>query len=167
MSGPMNIAAKQPKWQDPSKFSISIVGAGAGVLRLPAPDVLSMACQGISLAELNATPIEDWVGEEWRFATGRLENYQITITFKDYDNFELYRKFANAFQKFTRMYPDDQKIDLLIDTSDDFGVNAFKTIVEFKDCMIIAVSGATLDNSAVASVAEFTVTLKCSYVTTH
>jgi len=167
MSGPMNIAAKQPKWQDASKFSISVIGAGASILNLPGPDILSMACQGISLAELNTTPIEDWIGEEWKFATGRLENYQISITFKDYDNFTLYKKFAYALQEFTRMYPDDQKIDIKIDTSDDFGVNAFQPTVEFKDCMIIAVSGATLDNSAVASVAEFSVTLKCSYVTTY
>jgi hypothetical protein len=167
MSGAMNIAAKQPLWQDPSKFSISIVGAGAGILGLPGPDVLSMACQGIGLAELNTSPIEDWVGEEWRFATGRLENYQISITFKDFDNFTLYKSFANAMQEFSRMYPDDQKIDILIQTSDDFAVTGMGGTVDFKDCMLISVSGATLDNSAIASVAEFTVTLKCSYVTTY
>jgi len=166
MAGPMNIAAKQIKWQDPSKFSLSMTGPGAGVVGLPGPDVLSMACQGVQLAELNSSPIEDWVGEEWRFATGRLENYQIAITFKDYDNFTLYTKFAKAMQKFTRMYPDDQKFDIGVSTSDDFGVDSFSKIITFKDCMLISVSGASLDNSAVASVAEFTVTMKCSYVET-
>jgi len=167
MSGAMVTLAKGQKWQDPSKFSIDITGAGADVLELPGPEILSMCCQGIQLAEINSNPIEQYIAEEWRFGTKILENYQIAITFKDYNNFELYKKFAKGIQKFLRMYPDEQKFDIRVDTSDDFSVDDFKTVVEYKDCMLVAVAGSTLDNSAVASVAEFTVTMKCSYVITH
>lgn len=166
MSGRMNIEAKQKKWQDPSKFNIEITGPGTNILNLPDSSTLSLACQGIQLADINSAPIEDYIGEEWRFAIGRLENYQVAITFKDYDNFILYKKFANAIQKFVRMYPDEQKINIKINTSDDFSVDNFLPTVEFINCIIISVSGSGLDNSAIASVAEFTVTMKCSYVKT-
>jgi len=162
--GSKHVQAKSLKWQDPSKFQLEITGAGAGILSLPSPEILSMACQGVILPEINSAPVEDWIGEEWRFATGRLENYHFTITFKDFDNFTLYRKFANAMQKYSRMYPDDKKLDIMIKTSDDFGVDSFSPIATFKDTVLVAMSGSTLDNSAVASVAEFSTTFKCSYI---
>jgi len=65
MSGSMVTLAKSVKWQDGSKFQIDITGPGASVLDLPAADILSMACQGIQLAEINSNPIEQYVAEEW------------------------------------------------------------------------------------------------------
>ena len=166
MSGAKNIEAKQKKWVDPSKFSIEMTGAGHGLVGSPSAEDLSMACQGIQLAELTITPVEQWIGEEWRFAQGRLENYQISITFKDYDDFTLYKGFADGIQKMTREFPDDCKIDVKISATDSFQISSFKPVVTFKDCMLIAVGGATMDNSAVASVAEFSITMKASYVET-
>lgn len=166
MSGAKQTDSKIKKWQDPSKFSIEMTGNGHALVGSPSAEDLSMACQGVQLAELTITPIEDWIGEEWRFAQGRLENYQISITFKDYDNFLLYKGFANGIQKMTREFPDDCKIDVKVSATDDFVISAFEKVVTFKDCMLISVGGATLDNSAVASIAEFTVTFKASYVET-
>jgi len=166
MSGSMNTLTKSLSWQDPSKFRISMTGPGSGELDLPKAEILSSACQSIQVADITQTPIQEFIGEQWRFASGRLENYQIGITFKDYNNFELYRKFADGIQDFSRMYPDDQNINLEIYTSGTFDVDKFTKIAEFKDCLLIAVSGPTLDNSSVASVAEFTIQLKASYVKT-
>lgn len=77
MSGPMNVDAKNIKWQDPSKFRISLTGPGADAGGFSAldPALLSMSCTGVQLAEINTTPIEKFTAEEWRFASGRLENY--------------------------------------------------------------------------------------------
>jgi len=166
MSGRKNIEAKQKKWQDPSKFSIEMTGAGHSLIGFPTAEDLSLACQGIQLAELTITPIEQWIGEEWRFAQGRLENYQISITFKDYDDFTLYKKFSEGIQRMTREFPDDCKIDVKISATDSFQINTFVPVVTFKDCLLISVGGAMLDNSAVASVAEFSITMKASYVET-
>lgn len=166
MSGVKQTDSKIKKWQDPSKFSIEMTGAGHHFIGSPSAEDLSMACQGVQLAELTMKPIEDYIGEEWRFAHGRLENYQISITFKDYNNFTLYKNFANGMQKMTREFPDDCKIDVKVSSTDNFLINDFEDVVTFKDCMLIAVGGATLDNSAVASIAEFSVTFKASYVET-
>ena len=166
MSGIKQTDSKIKKWQDPSKFSIEMTGAGCSLIGNPTAKDLSIACQGVELAELTMTPIEDWIGEEWRFAQGRLENYQISLTFKDYDNFTLYRAFANGIQKMTREFPNNCKIDVKVSATDNFVINSMEPVVIFKDCMLISVGGGTLDNSAVASVAEFTVTFKASYVET-
>ena len=162
--GVKNVQAKSVKWQDPSKFKIEITGPGSGILSLPSPEILSMACQGVLLPEINTTPVEEWIGEEWRFATGRMENYNFSITFKDFDNFSLYKKFSNAMNKYSRMYPDDKKLDITINTSDDFALGSLSPITVYKDSILIGMSGSNLDNSAVASVAEFSVTFKCSYI---
>jgi hypothetical protein len=165
MAGPKNTEIKAKKWQDPSKFKVTITGAGAGIIGgfTATPD-LTLACTAVSLAEINTTPVDEWIGEEWRFATGRLENMQFTLTFKDYDNFTLYRGFAKAIQTFSRMYPNDQKCNIEIETADEFDIEAFVPLAKFKDSILITVSGPTLDNSAVASIAEFSVTFKTSYV---
>jgi len=167
MSGPKNVEAKGKAWQDPSKFRIKLTGPGAGVIGVAGMSAdLSMACTSFQVPEIAAAPLDEFTGEEWRFANGRLENMLVTITFKDYDNFTLYKMFAKGIQKMLRMYPDDTKINVHVDTAPFFQVSAFSTIVTFKDCMLINVSGPTLDNSATSSVGEFTITLKGSYVTT-
>jgi arginine deiminase len=152
---------KALKWQDPSKFKITFFGKGADLIGV-AEETIS--CSAISLAELNTTPAEEWIGEEWRFVTGRLEHLQFTLTLKDYNNFTLYKKFLRGIQDFVRLYPNDQKIDIKIETADSFDITTMVPMATFKDSMLISVSGPTLDNSAVASIAEFTVTLKTSYV---
>ena len=162
MSGSKQTQLKSVKWQDPSKFSISFTGAGAGTLGLP-QDKITMACKGISLASVAGAPIEQFIAEEWRFSIGRLESYQISITFQDFDNFTLYKKFAKAIQKFLRMYPDDQKFNIMIYTAEDFTPGSLVPIIEFKDCMLMSIEAPTLDNSAVASIGEFSVAIKCSY----
>lgn len=168
MSGSMNVLTKSVRWQDPSKFRIVFNGSGADKGNFDSssikPEIMSMSCTGIQLADINSTPIEEFTAEEWRFATGRLENYQLQIGFKDFNNYSLYRTFAGAIQKFLREYPDSQKFDVSISVADDFDIKNFKHLLTYKDCILIAVSGATLDNSAVASIAEFQVTAKCSYV---
>ena len=166
MAGPRNVITTGLNWVDPSKFIMDITGAGAGVLGLPGADELTSSCTSIQLADINSAPIEEYTAEEWRFAVGRLENYQISLTFKDYDNFKLYRIFANGIQEFLRMYPDDQKMNLEIQTSDPFAVDGFQMIAQFKDCILTTVSGPTLDHSAISSIGEFTITLKASYVET-
>jgi len=165
MGAPTDLA-KTLKWQDPSKFSVQITGSGAskGGLDAVPPNVLSAAITSITLADINTSPIEDYIGEEWRFATGRLENYLVTITMKDYDNFKLYRIWSSAIQKFLREYPKSQMFNVVIQTADDFSVTGYVKIAEFKDCILTTVSGPTLDNSAIASIAEFSVTMKASYV---
>jgi hypothetical protein len=167
MAGPRNVITTGLNWTDPSKFILDLTGPGASELGLPDAETLTSSCTSIQLADINAAPIEDWIAEEWRFATGRLENYQISLTFKDYGNFELYRKWSNGIQDFLRMYPDDQKINIEVQSTDSFGVNDFQPIVHYKDCILLTVSGPTLDHSAISSVGEFTVTLKASYVETN
>jgi len=166
MSSQMQTMIKSVNWQDPSKFRISFTGPGAGTLNLP-PDKITMACKGISLASVTGAPIEQFVAEEWRFAVGRLESYQLTISFLDYNNFTLYKKFAKSIQKFLRMYPDDQKFNIHISTADNFSPSGLIPIIDFKDCMLMSIEAPTLDNSAVASVGEFSVAIKCSYAEIH
>jgi len=164
MSGPKSTEAKLMNWQDPSKFRIFMTGAGADALELPDPELLTMACNGVEMASIATTPIEDYTAEEWRFASGRTEAYQIAITFKDFNNFELYRAWSTSIQKFQRWYPASQYFNLEIHTASDFSIEKFEKILEFKKCILTNVSGPTLSNDAVASVAEFSVQLKSSYV---
>jgi len=157
---------KSIKWQDPSKFKVMILPTGsvASSLIKIDPEVLTASITNVRLPELNSVPIEEWIAEEWRFATGRLENYQVEMTLKDFDNYTLYRMFTNAKQKFLREYPDDQKFDVKIQTASDYDINNFVDMATFKDCILVTVSPPTLDNSANASVAEFSVVAKSSYV---
>jgi hypothetical protein len=167
MNNPDKVA-KTLKWQDPSKFSVHIYPKGSeSVSHLKVePEKVTAAITNIQLAEINTDPVDEWVGEEWRFSTGRLDFYTVTLTFKDYENFELYRMWTRAIQDFARVYPDDQKFDIMVQTATDYDITSFIPTVLFMDCILVTVSGPTLDNAANASIAEFTVTAKSSYVVT-
>lgn len=162
MSGVVQSLIKSVNWQDPSKFKIHFTGAGASKINLP-EHILTIACKGISLADVTTAPIEGYIAEEWRFAVGRLESYQISITFLDFNNYTLYRKFSKAIQDFVREYPDSQKFNIDIYTTDNFTPNDLKPVISFRDCMLVGIQAPMLDNSAVASISEFTVSIKCSY----
>ena len=165
MSGTKNIQAKQVKWQDPSKFRISLLGPGAVIMMTPEPDDLTLSCTGMQLPELAGETIEDWIGEQWRYAPGRIAAPTVSITFKDYDNFKLYRAFTHAMQVFTRMYPKDQEFSILIETADDFDINTLIPVAEVSGCLLTTVGGSTLENSATSSIAEVTITAKATHIT--
>lgn len=156
--------AKLLKWQDSSKFQVEIYpqGSAAGSVINLDPDILTAAITNISMAEFNATPIEEYIGEQWKFSTGRLEHYQVQISLKDFNNFTLYRMFSKAIQRLSRMYPEDQYFTIIVSTADDYDITNFKKTVEFVNCMLITVSAPVLDNSANSSIAEFSVTFKAA-----
>lgn len=168
MAGERSIITTSFAWTDPSKFKISFTGAGASFLSIDGmSDILTSSCLSIQLADISADQVEEWSAEEWKFMTGRLSSYLISISLKDFDNFTLYKKFSKGIQDFMRMYPDEQKMNLLVESTSTFGEVDFLPICEFKDCMLVTVSGPTLDHSSVASIGQFTITLKSSYVETH
>jgi len=166
MSAPRQTDMKNIKWQSPTNFKISFSGPGADFIQLTGKDdLLTLACKGIQMAEHNASGTDgQWIAEQWVFNIGRLEAPLITLNFKDYDNFTLYKSFSNAIQKFTRMYPNAQKMDIAIYTTDTFDIENYKLALTFKDCIMQSVSGPELDHTAVASIAEFSVTWRCTYV---
>ena len=86
MAGPRNVITTGVQWQDPSKYIFDITGPGADIIGLPSAEILTAACTSIQLPDINTAPIEEYTAEEWRFATGRLENYQVQLSFNDYDN---------------------------------------------------------------------------------
>ena len=166
MSNNIIAKLKNINWQDPTKYKVNFTGSGAGLGNLNSVGIEknSMSISNIQLAEMNTTPIEEYTAEEWRFALGRLENLQLSINFKDFDNFTLYKIWAKALQKFLRKYPDDIKFNIEISTANSPNITSFSKTVTFKDCILITVSPPTLDHSAISSIAEFSVIVKCSYV---
>jgi len=166
MSSPKQNEIKNINWQSPTNFKISFTGEGAEFIGLAGnDDKLTVACKGIQMAEHNASGTDGtWIAEQWMFNIGRLEAPLVTISFRDYDNFNLYKSFSSSIQKFTRMYPNAQKMDITVYTADSFDINNYSKAFSFKDCILQSVSGTELDHSAVASIAEFSVTWKCTYV---
>jgi len=169
MLGAYITSAINKKWDDPSKFAVAIHPTGGTAISyfssISQIDLTTSLVQ-IQLADLNITPVEQWIGEQWRFATGRLEHYQVQCTLKDYDNFTLYKTFSAALQAFTREYPKDQMFDIQIKTAPDYDPENYQDIIIFKNCMLISVAGPTLNHSSNASIAEFSFVAKAQYVET-
>jgi len=157
------------KWDDPSKFAVAIHptgGTAAEFFSSISQIDLTTSLVQIQLPDLTITPVEQWIGEQWRFATGRLEHYQVQCTLKDYDNFTLYKTFTAAIQKFTREYPKDQMFEIQIKTAPDYQPENFQDVLIFKNCMLISVGGANLNHSANGTIAEFSFVAKAQYVET-
>ena len=147
-------------WQDNSKFLININGNGAKIIGLPKPEILTATVSSLTLPDIQDTPIEQYIAEEWRFAVGRLETLQVTINFKDYSYNELYTKFLKAKMKFLRLYPDEQKINLHLYIQNLFKSKKYKRILTLKDGIINSISPPTYDNTATNSIVEFSITIK-------
>lgn len=132
---------------------------------MPAGDI-NMYLKDFVMPQVGSgSPIEQFINDRYRLAHGVFDPVTISLTFKDYNSFELYRGFVKYTYESKLVYPDKYLIDLkILKLRDNIGsgIPDSFTVMTFKKCIIKTVSTVTLSNENEAQVAEFTIEIKTS-----
>lgn len=108
-------------------------------------------------------PIEKFINNRYRMASGIFDPVVIDLTFKDYDSFTLYRAFLKFLYETRYKYPEEYLINMKVLKLKDYqnGDESFE-VMTFEKCIIKNVSMVTLSNDTESQIAEFSVTWKTS-----
>lgn len=105
-------------------------------------------------------PIEVYTGGNFRIHNGKDQLYRFTVTFRDFNNMNLYRKFINMYRLQKNLYFDDIATKVIITKGDDYGMGSDIKLMTLDDTMIEGVSNLSYNTTNEAQVAEFTVRFK-------
>lgn len=111
----------------------------------------------------SSTPIEDYINDRYRISQGVFDPVTITLTFKDYNSFSLYRSFLQFLYESRYRYPNEYLINIkVLKLRDHTDLESNFTVMSFEKCMIKNVSEVTLSNETESQIAEFSVEFKTS-----
>ena len=114
----------------------------------------------IDTPQFTNSPIEVFVANRWVIQNGRDELYRFSITFRDRDQMDLYRKFVKMYQVTKELYFDDAKMTVTLSKDADWATEADKRLFHFDETIIESVSQIQFSNTTENQIAEFTVNFK-------
>jgi hypothetical protein len=152
--------AYSTNWTKINSYTIQMIGSPR--LDAVGPDKINLALKSVTLPALTASPIETYVGGKWFVANGRADMARVEFTFRDFDNFTLYKIFSNLFELAQGAYPRDTAniTTILINLDDPEGADKQIPFAKFSDMLIENVSQISFSNETENQVAEFSVTLR-------
>lgn len=133
------------KWGNPSDMQTSI----------------DIALKDITLPQYTASMNEELIAGEWHFSRAFNEAFTTSITFRDFENASLYRRFVNAFMMAEGNYSDNAGFTIEVFLDSDKSVQ----IMGIQDAQINSVSSLNLSQEN-AEILEFTVEFR-SNIPTH
>ena len=157
--------AYKRKWSYINTFTVSINFA-EGIAKkigwsVSDAEASNLNIKDISTPQFTNSPIEAFIGDQWKFHNGRDEIYTFSITFRDQDQMKLYRKFLLAYFCQRTMYFDDAKMTIKLIKDADYTKESELELFEFSDVLINSVSQVQFSNETEAQIAEFSVDFKC------
>lgn len=116
----------------------------------------------LNTPDFSNSPIEVYTAAQYRIHNGKDELYRFSITFRDSNQMDLYRKFINAYRIQKHWYFDDSKMSVKITKERDYIHETDKNLMDLEGVLIEGVSNLDINNTNDAQVAEFTVKFKAT-----
>jgi len=122
-------------------------------------DQLNTSLISIDTPTYTNQEVAEFIGGMWRYHDGRDEMFRFTLTFRDYDQFKLYRTFANAYYKMKDAYFDSIRFVVQVYAGDDKRVKD-RLIFKTDTAIIENLSQLQFNHSTENQIAEFSVGFK-------
>lgn len=123
--------------------------------------ILNSCIMDVNIFDQVGDPFEQYIGERYVQANGRIQSSQVSIKFRDFSDGYLYKGFIDLFHNTQRAYPDEIGIDIEYYLEPSWKDSNDSKFIVSKDCYIVTISGITLDQASQNQFLEFTVTFKC------
>ena len=131
-------------------------------------DKLQVHIISVDTPQYTNSPIESFVANKWALHNGRDQVYRFTVTFRDSDQMNLYKKFSKMYHASREQYFDDVKCFVgLYKTADWKQDTDYNYIFHSESVMIENVSQVQFNNNTENQIAEFSVGFKAPIVTLH
>ena len=163
---------QETDWTQPWNFSVDIRPKDPGFANLcgwtdtvKMQEKIDISIKSINVPQRSCTLIEEYNGVRWYQANSRDELYDVNITFRDFNQGELYRKFVSAFNNTKDNYFEKIKfyisISLCSNDLNQVDPNAKNIkIFETDMALITSVSQLQLSHETKDEILEFDVSFK-------
>lgn len=156
--------AYDTQWSYVNSFTVHLMFSAAakafiGWTEQDARDI-NLNIISIDTPQFSNSPIEVYTGDRWKIHNGREDMYRFTMTFRDQDQLDLYKKFVAAYLFQKHSYFDDAKMQITLMKDADYVGETTKTLFDFSDVFIESVSKIQFSNTTEAQIAEFSVDFK-------
>ena len=152
------------KWSKINDFHVYFVFPSGTLMKQVNDDILNYSLKSLTLPPKTQQAIEVYTGGQWLIANGRPDIARVECTFRDYNNFKLYKGFSELFEKTLGNYIDETYSTLKVATGDNSAGAKESTkesiIAEFQELIIENVSQISFDNTTEDQIAEFSVTFR-------
>jgi hypothetical protein len=153
------------KWSKINDFHAYFVFPTGTLLKAMGDDaMINFALKSLTLPAKTQQSIEVYTGGQWLVANGRPDVAKVECTFRDFNDFKLYRGFSELFEKTLGNYNDETYTTLKVATGDtSAGASAYSKesiIAIFEELIIENVSQISFDNTTEDQIAEFSVTFR-------
>lgn len=155
--------AYEKKWSMINTFSVQIEAPG---LVDYIGDVfnrdLDLHIVSLNTPDFQNDPIESFIANRWVIQNGADALYRFSITFRDHDNMNLYRKFLKIYSMIKENYFDDVAMNVIITKEEDWFGQGDRELMNLSGSLIEGVSNLAFSNDTENQIAEFTVNFKCT-----
>jgi len=149
----------EKQWDLISNFKIQIIHNKKGS-DLINPDDLNISVSEINLPGFTCSPVEFFMGGEWRIANGRDEILTCSVTFKSYGDMEIYKKLVQFYASTKECYPDDNFCKISFFKLNEEPYAPISEIISFDKCLITGVSQVQFNHSTENQILEFSIDFK-------
>jgi len=126
------------------------------------PRDMNLYIRNINTPQFTNSPIEGYIGDQYKIHNGRNEMYRFTVGFRDFDQLNLYKRFVMNYNYQRTLYFDECKLTVLLSKDADYTNESPSNLVVYENCLIESVSQIQFSNETEAQVVEFDVEFKCT-----
>lgn len=156
------------KWSLNSNFAIQFTGTAGGLWEKTFGNVdFNLYMKNFELPQYGSSElIEEFINDRYRMAQGIYDVTSVQVTFKDFDNFSLYRKFLGYLVESKNKYFDEISFSIDIFKLPDHPGQTEMKMATIEKCALKFVSKITLDNENGGQIGEFDINIKSAKVPT-
>lgn len=125
-------------------------------------DSINLNVISFTTPDFQNDPIESFIANKWFIQNGRDTLYRFSITFRDYDQMDLYRKFCLIYNLTKENYFNDIAMSILISKDADWYNEKDERFIDLDGVLVEGVSNLSFSNDTENQIAEFTVNFKCN-----
>lgn len=155
------------KWSMVNNFTIqinndklsSVIREDIGVFD---QDELNLSLVNIQTPDFANTLISSFIANGWRFHTNYDNLYTMSLTFRDKNQMELYRKFLKLYESTKDQYFDDVKFEMIIYKDPDWYGEEQSKFMILESCIITDISNIDFNTTTASEIAEFKINVACA-----
>lgn len=123
-------------------------------------DDINLSIISMTTPDFTNDPIEAYIANKWFIQNGKDALYRFSMTFRDYDQMGLYRKFMKIYNFAKEQYFDDVAMSVIVTKDGDWYNEEDKILINLDGTMVESVSNISFNNDTENQIAEFSVNFK-------
>lgn len=157
MSTPFLQNVYNTKWANVNDFDVEIHSGNKNSEKKDTTEKawknLNFYIASVNTPDITQSPIDTYYGNEWALEAGREEIQRVTITFRDFDEFQIYKNVREWLVLTKDWYTDDKQLKISVKQNG-------QSVYEATECYLESISNISFSRENAAQIGIFSATFK-------